>query len=352
MTANTPQHSAQGLTSGRFTSRRWILAGGLVVLLLAATALFFQHSRPPEPTAVAPSVPAPPPPKEIALGKKRTLQELLLSEGFAKEDAARLSRAMGAHLNLRRLKPEDIVQLHRDESGAVARLVYTQSPIDICEATRSDGDWTATRRDVPVERRIARVAGTLRDNLFESMEGLGERPQLVIDFAEIFAWDFDFAQDSQPGDQFRMLVEKVYTGQTFVRYGRILAAEYDNQGRLHTAVHFKNRDGSSYYAPSGESAIPAPSDPGATPEAAAASAPRSGPSPVPSPVAAAFPTAQKAPSTPAPRIETYVVQSKDTLFSVAKAHGVTVDDLVKANRLKDKNILRPGQKLTIPEPRR
>jgi len=50
-----------------------------------------------------------------------------------------------------------------------------------------------------------------------------------------------------------MLVEKVYTGETFVRYGRILAAEYDNQGRLHTALHFKDREANGYYAPSGES---------------------------------------------------------------------------------------------------
>ena len=239
--------------SGRFASRRRVLIGGLVVLLLAAGAFFFQHSRSPKPTAIAPPAPAPLPPTEIALGKKRTLQDLLRAEGFAKEDAARLSRALGAHLNLRRLRPEDIIQLHRDDSGAVARLVYSQSPIDIYEATRNGQDWAAIRRDVPVERRVVRVTGTLRENLFESMEGLGERSQLVIDFAEIFAWDFDFASASQPGDQFRLLVEKVYTGETFVKYGRILVAEYDNQGKLHTGVHFKDREGGGYYTPSGES---------------------------------------------------------------------------------------------------
>ena len=54
------------------------------MLVLAAGALFFQYSRSPRPAPVAPPAPAPPPPKEVALGKKRTLQELLLAEGFAK----------------------------------------------------------------------------------------------------------------------------------------------------------------------------------------------------------------------------------------------------------------------------
>ncbi len=105
----------------------------------------------------------------------------------------------------------------------------------------------------PSDRRLVVVSGTLRENLFESMERLGERPQLVLDFAEIFAWDFDFAADSQPGDRFRMLVEKVFTGEQFVKYGRILAAEYESEGRLHTGVYFKDKEGSGYYTPAGES---------------------------------------------------------------------------------------------------
>jgi murein DD-endopeptidase MepM/ murein hydrolase activator NlpD len=85
------------------------------------------------------------------------------------------------------------------------------------------------------------------------MERAGERPQIVMDFAEIFAWDFDFAADSQPGDRFRMLVEKVFTGDQFVKYGRILAAEYESQAQVHAGVYFKDKDGSGYYTPKGES---------------------------------------------------------------------------------------------------
>ncbi|MFA5028065.1 MAG: M23 family metallopeptidase, partial [Candidatus Methylomirabilota bacterium] len=136
---------------------------------------------------------------------------------------------------------------------SVERIVIRRSPIDIVEARRSGAGWVSSRTDVPVERRVARVEGTLRENLFESMEGLGERPQLVIDFAEIFAYDFDFASDSQPGDRFRLLVEKVFTGDQFVHYGRILAAEYDNQGRLHTGVFFQGKEEGGYFTPAGES---------------------------------------------------------------------------------------------------
>ena len=144
-------------------------------------------------------------------------------------------------------------RLQKDSAGDPAKLVYRQSPIDIVDATRDGDAWTAARRDVPVDQRVAVVAGTLKANLFESLERLGEKPQLVLNFAEIFAYDFDFAADSQPGDRFRMLVEKVSTNGQFVKYGRILAAQYESEGRTHTGVFFKDKEGSGYYTPTGES---------------------------------------------------------------------------------------------------
>ncbi|OGB94500.1 MAG: hypothetical protein A2Z31_10195 [candidate division NC10 bacterium RBG_16_65_8] len=186
------------------------------------------------------------------LGKRRTIQDALTALGVAKNHAIQIVEAMRPYLDFRRLQPQDQMELHHDTSGEPVKFVYRQSPIDVVESTRSGDTWTAARIDVPVDRRTVVVAGTLKDNLFESVDRLGERPQLVLDFAEIFAWDFDFAADSQPGDRFRMLVEKVFTGEQFVKYGRILAAEYESEGRAHTGVYFKDKDGGGYYTPAGE----------------------------------------------------------------------------------------------------
>lgn len=208
----------------------------------------------PPPIGVAPAVPpSPPPPVVGTLGKRRTLQEVLGALGVAKDRAIQIVQAMRPHLDFRRLKPQDQLELHHDAAGDPVKLVYRQSLVDVVEATRAGSDWAAARVDVPVDQRTVLVAGTLKDNLFESVERLAERPQLVLDFAEIFAWDFDFAADSQPGDRFRMLVEKVFAGDQFVKYGRILAAEYESEGRVHTGVYFQEKNGSGYYTPAGES---------------------------------------------------------------------------------------------------
>jgi murein DD-endopeptidase MepM/ murein hydrolase activator NlpD len=227
--------------------------GGAAIVVLAVLWIGLAGLRTTSTPQLSPTPPAPPPPQALTLGKGGTIQDTLAAH-VSKEAAVQLVHAFRPHLDFRRLKPEDTIELHRDGAGAIVRVVYAQSPLDIFEADWTGDAWRAARREVPVERRVVVVGGTLNNSLFESVEGLGERPQLVMDFAEIFAWDFDFAQDSQPGDTFRMLVEKVYTGDRFVKYGRILAAEYGELGgKVHAGVYFKDKEGGGYYTPAGES---------------------------------------------------------------------------------------------------
>jgi LysM repeat protein len=73
------------------------------------------------------------------------------------------------------------------------------------------------------------------------------------------------------------------------------------------------------------------------------------PVPTPSPTAAPTPTPEPTP-TPAPTPIVYVVKAGDQLARIAERYGVTVAAIVKANSLKDPNLITVGQKLIIPLP--
>ena len=50
-----------------------------------------------------------------------------------------------------------------------------------------------------------------------------------------------------------------------------------------------------------------------------------------------------------PAYDIYEVQRGATLLAIAKAYGVTVDDIKKANNLNSGDALQPGQRLIIPK---
>jgi murein DD-endopeptidase MepM/ murein hydrolase activator NlpD len=83
--------------------------------------------------------------------------------------------------------------------------------------------------------------------LYTTFDRAGESPHLVTMFVEIFAWDIDFFIDVHPGDTIRLLLEKfVYNGE-FIRYGRILAAEYKGDIGTYRAFWYETDDGTVDY---------------------------------------------------------------------------------------------------------
>src|SRR5207237_2491119 len=98
--------------------------------------------------------------------------------------------------------------------------------------------WAITRADTSADVRIEAVRGEVKSSLFEAIDAVGESPQLVIALVNIFSSDFDFTADTRRGDRFRLLVEKRYAGDSFVNYGRILAAQYVSGGQTLSGVGF------------------------------------------------------------------------------------------------------------------
>lgn len=100
---------------------------------------------------------------------------------------------------------------------------------------------------IPYDVSTEVLTGTIEDSLFGAVEKIGEKPSLALALSEIFAWQIDFFRDLRKGDSFRVLVKEFYRDGIFVRYGDILAAEFENAGNSYLAVLFEGSGGRKDY---------------------------------------------------------------------------------------------------------
>ncbi len=108
-------------------------------------------------------------------------------------------------------------------------------------------DCRVEEKNIPYKKKVAFIKGVIEDNLFDSIVKCGEKCELAMLFAEIFAWDVDFVHDIRKGDTFKILFEKKYLKGKFVGYGKILAAQIKVRGKNYDAYWFESNNGTKGY---------------------------------------------------------------------------------------------------------
>ncbi|RME23780.1 MAG: M23 family metallopeptidase [Deltaproteobacteria bacterium] len=182
------------------------------------------------------------------------LMAAMKKAGLPGEEAWRAISALGRFINPRRCRPGERFEALLSPQGRIERLFYHKSPLIAYGLERRDGKFDARKIEQKAQVRVEDIQVVVGSTLYGSMESAGERPSLVMDLVDIFAWDIDFFLDPRPGDRVRLVVEKAYLNGKLVRYGRILAAEYDGKitGKLR-AFWYGNGDVRGYFDENGGS---------------------------------------------------------------------------------------------------
>jgi murein DD-endopeptidase MepM/ murein hydrolase activator NlpD len=106
----------------------------------------------------------------------------------------------------------------------------------------------------PIETRLTLAHGVIGSSLFDAAQAAGLQDQTVLQLAQIFGWDIDFALDLRAGDEFTVSYERLYQNGWYLQDGTVVAASFTNQGREVRAVRYRSADGGlRYYSPDGRS---------------------------------------------------------------------------------------------------
>jgi len=157
----------------------------------------------------------------------------------------------------RKVRPGDQVRLERRErDGSLHALSWRQGPADEISVRPCQAGLCAERRAVELIREVARVDVTIRSSLYDALRDGGEEPSLATAVSDVLAWDVDLYQDVRKGDVLKVVVERVRADGRFLRYGDVLAAEYDGgaTGRKRLFRYTDPSGETAYYDEAGQSA--------------------------------------------------------------------------------------------------
>ena len=152
------------------------------------------------------------------------------------------------------ISPKKELVAHLDENYQLQELIYNKNATTSIRALRSDVDkFDVQVVSKAVDTRLARVQKSITSSLFLDGKEAGLSDRLILQLANIFAWDINFSLNLRENDQFTVVYEKLYVDGKPSGVGNILAAEFINQGKAYTAVRFDDKQGKGqYFTPEGK----------------------------------------------------------------------------------------------------
>lgn len=144
-----------------------------------------------------------------------------------------------------------------DASGRLLRLVARWSPTDDGQFRRltvepnAQGQWQSRLESAPLLAATRLASGTIQTSLFAATDDARLPDHIAVQMADIFSGDIDFHRALRKGDRFSVVYEALEGDGEPLRSGRILSAEFVNNGKPYQALWFTSPVASNGTAPRG-----------------------------------------------------------------------------------------------------
>jgi len=147
----------------------------------------------------------------------------------------------------RQLVPGRTLQAETASDGSLKTLRYFLAATSLLEVTRGADGFSARMRAIGEAPRLLYRSAVIRSSLFAAADAAGIPDAIAMQVARVFATDIDFHSDLRRGDRFSVVYEMIYDSGELVAPGRIVAAEFVNDGRTYHAVLFRDEHGQDGY---------------------------------------------------------------------------------------------------------
>ncbi len=186
----------------------------------------------------------------------KTFEQTKLSKKESLEILAELKK----HVNINKCKPNEFYEItystNTDTEQTWTNFKYFPEGQYFYSIDKStDNVLTSEKLELQTSSQIFEVSGTIENSLWESMSASEIKPNIILAYADMFAWQIDFLTDCRQGDKYKLIYEvKTLEKKDTVLSSDIIAGQYITATSTNTAIQFINSKGDEgYFDESGKS---------------------------------------------------------------------------------------------------
>ncbi len=186
---------------------------------------------------------------------------LMQKAGISRSQAINILNSLKPVYDLSRIRSGREIKLSFTPKEELKKIKYNINNQEELMATTSDPqdltgqEWQALIKEIPYETKIVTSQGRVKSSMYKAAQKENIDIRTIVELAEVLQWTIDFAMQTREGDTFKIVYEKKYLEGEYIRPGRILAAQYINNGEKYEVFHYEgSEDDEGYYTSEGESA--------------------------------------------------------------------------------------------------
>ncbi|MCA6071156.1 MAG: M23 family metallopeptidase [Endomicrobium sp.] len=107
---------------------------------------------------------------------------------------------------------------------------------------------TTEKKELETTTTERKEQGAITSSLWSAMASQDISQDIILSFADIFAWQIDFLTDAKQGDIFKLMYEVEYIAKKNKKLtSNIIAAQYQTPSKTYNAFYFKTKKGEDGY---------------------------------------------------------------------------------------------------------
>ena len=148
---------------------------------------------------------------------------------------------------LRKIFPGQLIGFAANDDSALVAVRHIESPLKQTVYSKSEGQFVSEIITRETQTRERSVALTIDSSLFLAGDRAGLSDSIIMELAAILGGVIDFALDPRRGDEIVILFEENYLDGEKFSDGDIVAASFNNNGRLVEAYRYTDSLGDTGY---------------------------------------------------------------------------------------------------------